>query len=123
MPESPRPISTTAQLDEVVSGSSVRPVVIFKHSPTCGISAMAFESIRELLASEPTPADWFVISVRTDRDVATHASKRAGIRHESPQALIFFAGKLMWHGSHFRATSTAILQALERIPANQAPVA
>lgn len=108
-------ISTLDELETAIAGSSERPSVIFKHSPTCGLSAMAFESIREFLDQGETSANWFLLSVRASRAVSAEVTTRFGIRHESPQALVLSEGRVVWHGSHYRATPTAIVAALEKL--------
>ena len=105
-----RTIATIDDLEGAIAGSSDRPTVIFKHSPTCGLSAMAFESIREFLDGGETAANWFVLSVRASRALSAAVAARFGIRHESPQVLVLSGGKVVWHGSHYRATSTAMRQ-------------
>ncbi len=112
-----QPIATLADLDAAIAQSARRTVVIFKHSPTCGVSAQAHESILELLAGVPPEADWYVVSVRANREISSAIAERFGVRHESPQVLIIDAGKVVWQASHFRVTGSAILQAVENIPA------
>lgn len=115
MPIPLRTLSTTAELDLALEQSSVRPVVIFKHSPTCGISAQAFESISDWLAAAAPAADFFVLPVRTSRALSTELAQKFGIRHESPQALVIDQGEVVWHGSHFRATAGSIAAALDKL--------
>jgi len=115
MSEQLRTISTLDDLESAIAISSDRPSVIFKHSPACGLSAQAFESVRELLNHGTTNANWFLLSVRGSRALSSVVATRFGIRHESPQALVLSGGKLVWHGSHFRAMSSAIVAALEKL--------
>ena len=81
MPIPLRTLSTTAELDLALEQSAVRPVVIFKHSPTCGISAQAFESISEWLSAEAPDADFFVVPVQASRALSTAAG--AAIRRSA----------------------------------------
>lgn len=115
MSEQLRTISTLEELEGAIADSSDRPSVIFKHSPTCGVSAMAFESISEFLTGSETGANWYLLSVRASRPLSAAVATRFGIRHESPQVLVLSGGKVVWHGSHYRATSTAIVAALEKL--------
>lgn len=117
MPHSFRVLSTLGELDSALAQSSVRPIVIFKHSPTCGISAQAFASIVEVLEDQAPDADWFVVPVQASRAVSTELAKRFAIRHESPQALVIDRGEVVWHGSHFRATAGSIAAALDKLAA------
>ena len=115
MPEQIQTITTLDELERAIAVSSVRPAVIFKHSASCGLSAQAFDSIRDWLDQGLCEAAWFVLPVRASRAVSTAVATRFGIRHESPQALVLFEGKVVWHGSHFRATSQSIVAALDRL--------
>jgi bacillithiol system protein YtxJ len=114
MPSSAQPLRALEQpdqLDSLVAGSHGRPVVIFKHSRTCGTSALAFDELQEMLSDDPG-ADVYVVDVLRNRALSQAISARFGIRHESPQALVLRDGQVGWHGSHFRVTSEAIRQAL-----------
>jgi bacillithiol system protein YtxJ len=117
MPSPLRTLSTTEELDHALAQSSQRPAVIFKHSPTCGISAQAFESISEWLTGNVPEADFYVVPVQASRALSTQLSQQFGIRHESPQVMVIDRGEVVWHGSHFRATATAIAAALDKLGA------
>lgn len=110
-----RTLSTTEELDRALEQSSERPAVIFKHSPTCGISAQAFESISEWLKGEVPDADFYVVPVPASRALSTQLSQQFGIRHESPQVMVIDCGQVVWHGSHFRATASSIAAALDKL--------
>lgn len=117
MPTLLHTLSTTEELDRALEQSSHRPAVIFKHSPTCGISAQAFESISEWLKGEVPDADFYVVPVQASRALSTQLSQQFGIRHESPQVMVIDHGAVTWHGSHFRATASAIAAALDKLAA------
>lgn len=117
MPTTLNVLSTTDELDLALARSSVRPIVIFKHSPTCGISAQAFESISEWLSGEALEAEFFVVRVQASRDVSMALAERVGVRHESPQVIVIQDGQVAWHGSHFRATAGSIVAALDKLVA------
>ena len=108
-------LSTLDELDAAITHSADRPVVIFKHSSTCGTSAQAHESIVELLAETAVGAEWYVVLVQASRQVSNAIAERFGVRHESPQVLIIDAGRVVWHASHFRVTGAALQAALERL--------
>lgn len=104
-------LESLSDLDKAVQRSHERPIVLFKHSSTCGRSAAALEEVKDLMALEPA-ADVFVVLVQYGADVSREIAKRFGVRHESPQALIIRGGKMKWHASHFRVTSEEIGAAL-----------
>jgi len=117
MPNPLRTLTTTDELDRALEQSSLRPAVIFKHSPTCGISAQAFESVTEWLTGKTPDADFYVVPVQASRALSTLLSQRFGIRHESPQVMVIDRGEVAWHGSHYRATATSIAAALDKLAA------
>ena len=109
-----RPLDSLADLDAAVRRSHARPIVIFKHSLTCGRSAMAFEEVEELMALEPA-VDIFIVSVQYGALISKEIAKRFGLRHESPQALVVSRGTVAWHASHLRVTREEIASALAAI--------
>lgn len=107
-----KPLHTLGDLDAAIAGSSGRPALVFKHSTTCGTSAYAHEEVESLLEEPGLRADVYIVDVRADRPVATALAERTGIRHESPQALLFVNGQVAWHASHFRITRDALAAAI-----------
>ena len=104
-------LKSLADLDEAVRRSHARPIVIFKHSATCGVSASAFEEVEDLMALEPA-AEVFIVSVQFGATISHEIARRFGLRHESPQVLIVREGVVAWHASHFRVTRDEIAWAL-----------
>lgn len=90
------------------------PILIFKHSPTCGISAQANDEILDLLSGPPLPARVWQIPVPAGRAASNAVATRFGIRHESPQVLLISRGELLWHASHHRVNGQEIRSALAR---------
>ena len=105
-------LSRLDEVDSVLARSSSRPILIFKHSPTCGVSAEAYDEIAALLAGPPISADVYLVDVRADRLVSNAIAARLKIRHESPQVLLVDRGQARWSASHFRVTAHALRGAL-----------
>ena len=70
------------KLEALFQASHHQPVVIFKHSSTCGISAGVYREV------ESVEADVNIVVVQRNRDISNAISQRTGIRHESPQAIV-----------------------------------
>jgi bacillithiol system protein YtxJ len=103
-----------AELDELLSESDTRPLLLFKHSRSCGISAEALdELLAHLDAQAQQAARYAVVTVQTHREVSNAVSAKLGVRHETPQALVIRDGAVVWTASHFRVTAEAMLKALE----------
>jgi bacillithiol system protein YtxJ len=105
-------IETLAALDAAVAESFERPVLLFKHSLTCGMSAHANDEVRAFLAgAENTPVCGLIV-VQHARPVSNAVVERFGIRHESPQALVLRDGRVVWHASHWRVTARSLEDAI-----------
>lgn len=107
------PLEDLAGLDAALAKSETSPVLIFKHSTTCGLSAMAAEEVSDLLNGAAIDAEVFVVDVRGRRQVSNAIADRLHIRHESPQVLLIQNGVVRWHRSHASVTAAAIAQALQ----------
>jgi len=110
------PLRDLEALEAALAGAAAGPILLFKHSPTCGISAQAHAEIGEWLdrAPEGVPPV-YLISVREHRAVSSAVSERFGIRHESPQVLLIDATGVRWHASHFRVSPVEIRAALDKL--------
>lgn len=112
-------------LEAAIVESCKRPVLLFKHSRTCGISCEALDELQahvqdlhlRLAASTPAAAVYKVITIQSHRHVSDEAAARLGIRHETPQAILLRGGKPVWNASHFRITADALTKALSVTPA------
>jgi len=107
-----RPLDSIDSLHTALAQSAVRPAVIFKHSLTCGTSAMAMAEIEDLTGGASFAADVYLVQVQRARAVSGAIEASLGIRHESPQVLVIVDGRVVWHASHFRVTAAAVLAAV-----------
>jgi bacillithiol system protein YtxJ len=109
------------QLDRLLSESHTRPLLLFKHSFSCGVSAEALDELIDHLnadivaAGVPDPR-YAIVTVQTHRDVSNAVSTKLGVRHETPQALLIRDGRVIWSASHFRVTAEAMKRALTSSP-------
>jgi bacillithiol system protein YtxJ len=99
-------------LEAAIEESRVRPVLVFKHSRTCGISHEALDALTELVEQGPSSASYKMITVQSHRHVSDSAERRLGVRHETPQAILLKDGKPVWKASHFRITTEALTEVL-----------
>jgi bacillithiol system protein YtxJ len=95
------------RLDELLSQSGEQPVILFKHSDTCSISARAY---REMAKLENRVA---LVTVQKARPLSNEIATRFALPHETPQVLVVRDGKLAWSASHFRITADAVTGAVE----------
>ena len=130
-----RPLEHEDEFQQLLAESQSRPVLLFKHSYTCGVS---LEALDELVAhlndrgsegsapletvSSPQPhapaprhncpPQYAMVTVQTHRAVSNAIAQRLGVRHETPQALLVKDGRVVWSASHFRVTAAAVDDAI-----------
>jgi bacillithiol system protein YtxJ len=95
-------LDSIEKLDDLFARSADAPVVIFKHSSSCGVSSMIYRRMTEL------DAEVNIIVVQTARDVSNEIVERTGIRHETPQAIVLRNGEPIYQASHYSIAPEAI---------------
>lgn len=111
------PIHGLEELDHALGESRQRPLVLFKHSYSCGVSAEALDELLAHLADKRRDARYAMVTVQTHREVSNAIAARLGVRHETPQALVVRDGRVIWSASHFRVNAAALEKALAQVPA------
>jgi bacillithiol system protein YtxJ len=97
-------------LEQLLSRSKSNPVVIFKHSTQCPISAQAYEEFTEFAQARGLICG--SVRVIENREISDAIEQRFGVQHESPQALLIKEGHVVWHASHWSITSDSLDNAL-----------
>jgi bacillithiol system protein YtxJ len=95
-------LNTIEKLQAAIEESRIRPVLLFKHSTSCGISAGVFREVRML------DGDINVIIVQTDRHISNEVERHTGVKHQSPQAIVLRHGEAVYHASHYDITAEDI---------------
>ncbi len=103
------PLRTEADLDRLLAQAGAQPVLIFKHSTQCPISAAAYRAFHAAVASGDLGAVGpAMVRVVEERPVSQAVAARLGVRHESPQALLVRDGRVLWQASHYAITRDAL---------------
>jgi len=100
------PVSDASALEQLFERSNAEPVLLFKHSNACPISARAYRQM------EGVKVPVSIIVVQDDRDLSQEVATRTGVRHETPQAFVLRNGGAAWVASHFDITADAVEQAV-----------
>jgi bacillithiol system protein YtxJ len=100
-------------LDTLLATSSDRPLLLFKHSAACGTSAEALDALIDHLDQDLLEARYAIVTVQTHRELSHAVATRLGVRHETPQALLIWQGRVVWSASHFRVTAEAVRAAIK----------
>lgn len=100
-------------LNEVWEASEKKPVLLFKQSTTCPISANAFSEFNNFLEdNDAADVEAFFVKVRETRPVSNQIAEDLGIQHQSPQIFIVKDKEAVWNASHNKITVDSIKEAL-----------
>lgn len=104
-----RELSSIQMLDELLAGSAGAPVLLFKHSTRCPVSAAALRRAEAWLAArgDAAPAAG-LIKVVENRPLSHEAAARLQVTHQSPQAIAVRDGAALWNASHGGITAQAL---------------
>jgi len=94
------PLTTSAQLEEILQTSEEKPVMIFKHSTTCSVSNMAKRNFEMQWNSSSHQESVYFLDLLQFRSVSNQIAETLDIRHESPQLIVVLNGKVTYHASH-----------------------
>jgi len=104
--------ATKEDYRELLRSSGQSPVFLLKHSITCGISAMAREDFQGF-DEEAGGCECWELTVQSSRDLSNLVARETGIRHESPQVILFRDGTPVWHASHGQIRLENLREALK----------
>lgn len=99
-------VDSIEKLDELFEHSYREPVVLFKHSNACGISAHVLEMASDI------DGELNVIVIQQHRDLSNEVAARTGYTHQSPQAFVLVGGKPVYHATHYGIDPAAIINAV-----------
>lgn len=108
-----KPLKEVAQIDELLTASHDKPVAIFKHSTTCGISASAKHRFEQEWDLDPEKVDIYYLDLLRYRAVSNAVAEKTGVWHQSPQVILLKAGKAIFDTSHMAISVGRLNQALE----------
>jgi bacillithiol system protein YtxJ len=100
-------LNTTEKLDQLIKESDNKPVVLFKHSTSCPISAGVYQEVSN------ATADINLVVIQKARNVSSAIAEKTGVRHESPQAIVLKNGKVIYQASHYDVTARDIEKILK----------
>lgn len=89
------------QIGEIIKKSAERAVYIFKHSTRCNISQMVLNRMNRMDSSfQIKEGDWFFLDLIQYRVISNRIEEVFQVKHESPQILVIYKGKCVFHRSH-----------------------
>ncbi len=109
-------LTQASQLEQIKEESQQHPVLIFKHSTRCNISATAKARLeRKWNDNEAGDLAPYYLDLVALRSLSNEVADTFGVRHESPQVLLISKGKCVYDASHFDISFDAISEQASRI--------
>ena len=112
MPDILVEIQSIREFNQALQESFERPVLLFKHSLTCPISARAFYELQTYLKKPDANTSYRLITVQHSYDVSKEVASRLQLHHESPQAILVHNGQEVWNASHSGITASSLDEAI-----------
>lgn len=106
-------LATKTDWEEALERSNETPVLIFKHSSACPVSAKARREIAQFAETQRIPV--YQVVVQQNRSVSNDIESDLEIRHETPQALLLLDESPVFTASHFDVTADALRTELDRL--------
>ena len=104
-------LTSDAQLEVIKEESARQPILIFKHSTTCSISAMALSRM-ERNWSDQIGVKPYYLDLLANRPISSKIEREFGIEHESPQVLLIRNGECVYDASHMAISFVGLQQAV-----------
>lgn len=87
------------QINEIITISEEKPVVIFKHSTRCSVSRMALKQFENEFNLQDK-MDAYFLDLIENRAISNEIAKKFDVVHQSPQLLLIKNGKCIYNISH-----------------------
>ncbi len=87
------------QLEEINKKSHDKPVIIFKHSTRCSISAMALGRFERSFDKDAGFEPYF-LDLIANREVSNKVAELYKVHHQSPQVVLILKGEAIYNASH-----------------------
>lgn len=101
-------LTDQSQFNEIDKQSIDKPVVIFKHSTTCGISAGAHHRLDQNWDTISDQVNVYYLDLLNHRATSNAVAEYYDVHHQSPQIIVIKAGKVVYHTSHHEVSADAI---------------
>ncbi|MCU6712237.1 bacillithiol system redox-active protein YtxJ [Paenibacillus sp. J5C_2022] len=108
-------LTSLEQWSDAFESSGKRPLVVFKHSTQCNVSADAYGVYSDHLQASPSAdVDYLFVKVIESRPVSNRIAEDTGIKHASPQLLYIKNKEVVASTSHWHITDAFISEMLQK---------
>ncbi len=94
------PLTSAAEVESIIERSHTVPCLVFKHSTSCNISALAKYRLDDDWDFEKDVLEPYYLDLLRFRSLSAHIAERFDVHHESPQVLLIVGGECVYDASH-----------------------
>jgi bacillithiol system protein YtxJ len=107
-------ITSIDQLEAIKVESEQNPVLLFKHSTTCSISATALDRFERGFNKLENTKDikFYYLDLLNHRDVSRKIAEEFDVEHQSPQAILVKNGAAVYDASHYEISIGDVVEAV-----------
>ncbi|MBW3521564.1 bacillithiol system redox-active protein YtxJ [Chryseobacterium sp. NKUCC03_KSP] len=103
-------IKSEEDLEKAIKESYNNRVAVFKHSTSCFISKTVLKNFeKEIEISDEQNVSFYFLDLLAFRSISNKIAEDFGIRHESPQLIVFENGEPINNASHQDISLSQIL--------------
>lgn len=93
-------LEASEQLKDILELSKDMPVLVFKHSTRCGVSAMALSGFEREWDLQGDKCKLYFLDLLKYRSVSNEIAELSGVVHQSPQVIILQNKEVIYTASH-----------------------
>ncbi len=106
------PLTSVAEVEALKKRSHDLPCLIFKHSTSCNISAIAKFRLDDDWDFAADEIEAYYLDLLKFRPVSHHIAETFSVHHESPQVLLIAHGDCVYDASHLDISVEELKEAL-----------
>ncbi len=91
----------TTHLSEILEESNKHPVIIFKYSSRCAVSAQIKDDLERASAKQTLTFLVYIVTVQTEPVLSDKITEYFNIKHETPEIIIVNKGMVVYTAHHW----------------------
>lgn len=115
MPLHWNPLTSAVEAEGIKERSFTVPCLIFKHSTSCNISAIAKYRLDDDWDFDSQVLEPYYLDLLRFRAVSAYAADAFEVHHESPQILLIVNGECVYDASHLDISVAELKEALDSV--------
>lgn len=117
LPEAWVQLTDERQIDQALIRSREKPVIIFKHSVSCGLSAHAKYRLKSAWDELSHDVYFYFLDLINFRHISNRIAEDLNVIHQSPQIIGIVHGEAVFNASHHGVSIERLNEALSKRPA------